>query len=174
MSDWPHAPTHRFEGDNTFFITGATYLKQHLYREPAALDLLQSTLFAEAQKHGCWLQAWVLLSNHYHLVVRCDDGENLRKMIHRFHSASALALNARDGSKNRRVWFQHWDKALTFEASWLVRLRYTHENAVHHGLVADARRYRWCSASSFERTAPAAFVQTVRRMKMDRVKVYEP
>lgn len=169
---WPHAPSHHFAYGNTFFITAGTYLKQHFYRDLGALDQLQTILFAKAQEHECWLQAWCLLSNHYHLVIRAE-GENVRRMIARFHSDSTIALNASDDSKGRKVWYQFWDKTLTFEASWLARLRYTHENAVHHGVVGDARRYRWCSASWFERTAESSFVKTVNRMKIDSVKVYD-
>jgi hypothetical protein len=39
------------------------------------------------------------------------------------------------------VWFQSWDTQLTNEGSWLARLKYTHENAVHHGLVPQATHY---------------------------------
>ncbi len=174
MEDWPHAPIHRFGDETTFFITGATYQKQHFYRDATALDELQAILFAKAQAHGCWLQAWALLSNHYHLVVRSQGGDNIRRMLNRVHAEAAIALNRRDQTAGRQVWFQYWDKTLTFEASWLTRLRYTHENAVHHGLVRDARKYRWCSAGWFERTAPRTFVATVAHMKIDRLNVYEP
>lgn len=171
MFDWPHAPVHRFGSESTFFITGGTYLKQHFYRQPAALDELQSILFATAKEHECWLQAWSLLSNHYHLVLH---GDRVRAMLGRFHSDAAKVLNRRDATQGRRVWFQYWDKTLTFEASWLARLRYTHENAVHHGLVRVATNYPWCSASWFERTGERGFVKTVQRMKIDKVKVYDP
>ena len=173
--DWPHAPIHRFGGETTFFITGATHLKEHLFKAPAALDELQTILFAKAQQHDCSLQGWALLSNHYHLVVQAsDDGENVRRMLSRFHTETAIAINHRDAAKGRRVWFQYWDKTLTFEGSWLARLRYTHENAVHHRLVARATDYPWCSASWFERTASRGFAKAVSQAKIDALKVYEP
>jgi hypothetical protein len=58
--------------------------------------------------------------------------------------------------------------------AWLARLRYTNENAVHHGIVQDARKYRWCSAAAFEETAPRKFVEAVSRVRIDAVKVYDP
>jgi putative transposase len=82
-------------------------------------------------------------------------------------------LNRREGVKGRKVWFQFRDLKLTFESSWLARLRYTHENAVHHGLVHDAANYRWCSASWFSSSAPRSFVETVRRVKVDSINVYD-
>ena len=169
---WPHAPAHHFAYGNTFFITGATYQKQELYTRPAALDELQELLCAKAEQHECELQAWALLSNHYHLVAR-GRGDDVRRMVARFHTEAAIALNRRDGVNGRRVWFQFWDKTLTIEASWLVRLRYTHENAVHHGIVPRATDYSWCSARWFERTAAPSLVRTVERMKTDAVKVYD-
>lgn len=167
---WHHAPAHHFECGNTFFVTGATYRKQPFFEH--ARDSLQERLFALAEQHECSLQSWCLLANHYHLVVRAP-GTNVRRLLSRFHSESAIEMNARDRTPGRRVWFQYWDKTLTFEASWLARLRYANENAVHHGLVRDARNYRWCSASWFERTAPVSFVRTVQRMKIDSLKVYD-
>ena len=173
MPDWPHAPVHRFDDAGTYFITGATLYKQHFFRKPAHLDALQGELFADAQLHECRLQAWSLFSNHYHLVAQTENGQQLHDMLSRFHSKSAIAVNQRDGVEGRQVWYQFWDVQLSYEASWLARLRYTHENAVHHGLVQVAAQYRWCSAAWFERTARPSFVETLRRMKIDRVKIYD-
>jgi putative transposase len=169
---WHHAPAHHFTFGDTFFITGATHHKQHFYRDALALDELREILFANADQHDCTLQAWCLLSNHYHLVVR-GEGGNVRQMLTRVHTEAARARNKTDGVKARHVWYQFWDKTLTFEGSWLARLKYTNENALHHGLVDDARKYKWCSAGWFEETASPAFAAAVRRMKIDAVKIYD-
>lgn len=169
-NDWPHAPVHRLNHAGTYFITGSTLHRQHVYNDPSALDALQALLFAVARKHECALQAWALFTNHYHLIV---EGRSVREMLTRFHAEASIAANARDHTPRRKVWFQFWDRELTFEASWLARLRYTQENAVHHGLVRVATDYRWCSALWFERTARAGLVKTVQRMKIDRLKVID-
>jgi len=169
---WPHSPPHRFN-PGTFFITAGTYQKQHFFRSAPALDALEEALFASAIEEHCFLEAWCLLSNHYHLVVQTEDGANMQRMIRRFHSLSAKAQNTRDGEKGRQVWFQFRETQLTFERSWLARLRYTHENAVHHGLTELATRYKWCSARWFEETGRPAFVATLRGVRMDLVRVLE-
>ena len=171
MHDWPHAPLHRFGQCGIYFVTAGTYQKQHFYRDARALDMLQRTLFEKAQQHHCSLQAWSLFSNHYHFVASADAGECVESMVHRFQVDSAIDTNRRDGAKGRRVWYQARDTLLTYERSWLARLRYTHENPVHHGVVANAKNYRWCSANWFASTARRAFVETVSRMKIDRVNV---
>jgi len=171
--DWPHAPLHRFNDAGIYFITGATLHKQHFYRSPAALDLLQELLFSLARRYFCELQAWTLFSNHYHLVLVSDLGEAVHAMLARFHSDAAKALNRLDGVNGRRIWYQFRDTQLTFEKSWLARLKYTHENAVKHRIVADARNYRWCSAGWFEENARPSLVATLRGVKIDRVNVYD-
>ena len=173
MIDWPHAPPHRFGDAGIYFVTAGTFRKQHFFRDRTALDFVQACLFELATYHGCSLQAWSLFSNHYHLVVEAGAGEQIKALLKRFHVETAKAINARDGAPGRHVWFQYRDTALTFERSWLARLRYTHENAVHHGLVRVASDYSWCSASWFERTARPAFAATVARVKIDRASVYD-
>lgn len=170
--NWHHAPSHHFAYGNTFFVTGATHRKQQFYRDPTALDEPQEILFANAEKHDCFLQSWCLLDNHYHLVTR-GEGTHVKRMLSRLHAEAAIARNKRDGVRGRQVWFQFWDKTLTIEGSWLARLRYTNENAVHHGIVQDARTYRWCSAAWFERTAPVSFGKAVGSVKIDAVKIYD-
>jgi putative transposase len=172
--DWPHAPLHRFrEAGGLYFITGATLYKRHFYKTPAALDLLQELLFTLAKRFFCDLQAWALFPNHYHLVLSADAGEVVRALVARFHSDAAVAINRHEGVSGRRVWFQFRDTELTYERSWLARLKYTHENAVHHRVVSNATNYRWCSAGWFEETARPAFVATLRSIKVDRVNVYD-
>ncbi len=173
MNDWPHAPIHRFGESGVYFVTASTLHKQHFFRTAAALDELRESLFRSAEMFNCWLQAWALLSNHYHLVIASDHGDHVHRMLTAFHVHTAMAINRRDGVKGRKVWFQFHDVRLTIEVSWLARLRYTHENAVHHGLVRDAVNYRWCSASWFADSAPRSFVETVRRIGIDRVNVYD-
>ena len=171
--DWPHAPLHRFGEAGIYFVTASTLYKQHFFADPPSLDTFQELLFDEAARHGCRLQSWSLFSNHYHLVTAADRGPAVRDMIARLHVEAGQFANRRDGATGRRVWFQFRDTQLTFQRSWLARLKYTNENAVHHGLVADAVNYRWCSASWFAASAQPSFVATIRNLKIDRVNVFD-
>lgn len=85
----------------------------------------------------------------------------------RIHSESARSLNRLDGNEGRQVWFQYWDTRLTFQKSYLARIRYVYENPVHHGVVKVASHYRWSSAAWFERHASRAFLRTVQSFKID-------
>jgi putative transposase len=170
MASWPHAPVHLLGARGAYIVTGATHLKQHLFRAPDMLSLVQEQLFALELE---WrLQAWAVFSNHYHFVVLSpEDPGSLRTLIGRLHSLTAREANRRDGIEGRKVWFQFWDTHLGYERSYLARLNYVHQNPVRHGLVPGATAYPWCSAGWSEQQAQPAFVRSVCGFKTDRISV---
>jgi putative transposase len=153
-------------------ITGGTYLKAPILSTPAARELVCTSLFAIAAEQGFTVRAWAVMLNHYHLIFStCVSDPPIKTFVRRFHGATARELNRLDGVKGRKVWFQYWDSHITYEASMLARLRYVHTNPEHHGVVRDARNYPWCSAAWFAQSATPAFVQTVNRMKTDKLTI---
>ena len=153
-------------------VTAGTYHKYPFLNSAARLDLVLDLLLNCAREFGSQLQAWAVLINHYHFVALSpDDPQNLKFMLGKLHGAIACELNARDGTPVRKVFYQYWDTHITFQRSYLARLNYVHQNAVHHGIVRKASEYRWCSAPWFERSARPAFVKSVYRFRTDRVKV---
>jgi putative transposase len=174
---WPHAPTHRLGEAGTFMVTAGTYLKEHFFRGSKRLDYLQDRLLQFVGETGWRLEAWAVFSNHYHFVAHspgdAESAGSLGEMIHRLHNRTSEYLNKVDGAVGRKVWHNFWETKLTFHNSYLSRLRYVHENAVKHGLVAKASLYTWCSAGWLERTASAAMVKALVRFRIDAVKVQD-
>ncbi len=172
FSDWPHAPAHRLGEKGAYMVTAGTYDKHPFLNSRGRLDLALNLLFDCALEFGWQLQAWAVLVNHYHFVaVSPDDPQSLSLMLGKLHGAIARELNAQDGAPERKVFYQFWDTHITFQRSYLARLNYVHQNAVHHGIVRRASEYRWCSAAWFERSARPAFVKSVYRFRTDRIKV---
>ena len=174
MLDWPHAPVHRLSETGAYMITGATYQKAHHLRTAQRLDLVRDSLLAAANEFGWLLQAWAVMSNHYHFVaISPARPESLRDFVSKLHAQTARRINELDAAPGRRVWYQFWDSHITYERSYFARLKYVHENPVHHGLVAAAVNYRWCSAAWFEREADSAFRKTVASFKTDQISVFD-
>ncbi len=174
MTDWPHAPVHRLDQAGTYMVTAGTYLKKHHLRNAERLDVVQDTLFATAAQFGWDLQAWAIMSNHYHFVaISPQNPQSLRKLVSKLHAQTARRLNELDNRPGRKVWYQFFDSRITYERSYLARLKYVHENPVRHRVVRAARNYPWCSAAWFEREADAAFWKTVMSFKVDRVNVVD-
>lgn len=170
MSQWPHAPLHVFVPNAVYMITAGTHEKQHLLDTGIKLGQVESRLHEIFARFGWEVRAWAVLSNHYHVIARAPEaGGELATVIRRFHSVAAADVNRVDGTPGRRVWFQYWDRCLTYEKSYLARLNYVNQNAVRHGLVRVAADYPFCSAAHFERTAKSSFVRTVESFKWDQL-----
>lgn len=169
---WHHRPAHVFVPGALYLVTAGTLHKQHLFHGNERLQLLQKELFASVEAHGWDLQAWALFSNHYHFIAQAPaNATSLRSILRRLHSATSRELNRMDKQHGKQVWFQFWDTCLTYEASYYARLNYVHNNAVHHGLVADAMQYEFCSAAWFAARAAPAFYRKVRSYKYDTIKI---
>ena len=174
MTDWPHAPSHRVLERGTYMVTCGTYLKQHHLDSAQKLTFFRDLLFDSCREFGWDLQAWAILSNHYHWIgASPEHPETLRRLVSKLHTLSAKQLNEWDGKPGRKVWFQHYDSRITFETSYYARLKYVHHNAAHHGVVHSAANYPWCSAAWFERNSRPAFRRMVEQFKTDRVAVVD-
>src|SRR6266568_26602 len=170
--DWHHAPLHRLADNGAYCVTAATYEKKNFFASRDRLDLLVTRFFEFARRYEWSLQAWAFFPNHYHFIAVADNANSLTRLIGDFHSATARELNRIDGT-GRKLWFQFWETHITNPGSYLARLKYVHENAVHHQIVDLAENYKWCSAGWFARNANGAFARAVRSMKFDRVKMLD-
>jgi len=153
-------------------VTAGTMYKREFLDASDKLDLVERTLLS-LSKNSLWqLEAWAVLSNHYHFVARGSlNSVPMVELLRELHSTTARDVNRLDGVQDRAVWYNYWDTRLTYQHSYLSRLSYVHRNAVKHGLVPVANQYRWCSAAWFERTASPAQVKTIYGFKIDHVKV---
>ncbi|MDA0322191.1 MAG: transposase [Verrucomicrobia bacterium] len=174
MNDWPHAPLHRLSDTGSYMVTCGTYRKAHHLRSAERLSLVEESLFAVSNEFGWSVQAWAVLSNHYHFVAASpEESQSLSAMLSKLHSTTARTLNQWDSEAGRKVWYQYFDTRISHQTSYYARLKYVQENPVHHGLVSNAENYRWCSAAWFARNARPSFYRTIQSFKIDRVNVYD-
>lgn len=172
---WPHAPPHYIDRPGVFMVTASTYRKERHFQSRSRLRHLTNLLVDCTEKSGWTMQAWAVLSNHYHFVAASPDESagSLGSLIGEVHRKSASMVNELDGCRGRQVWHNYWDTRLTYEKSYYARLNYVQHNPVKHGLVRHAVDYPWCSASWFAHTADPGFRQMVESFKIDRVNVYD-
>jgi putative transposase len=156
-------------------VTAATYQHQPFYKSAEALDVLMSILTQNLQEAEWTIRAWAVFPNHYHFLANSPEseggGRSLSRLVSRVHMQAAKAINEQQKMPGRKIWHNYWESLITFERSYLARLRYVHRNPEHHGYLKPAELYRWCSASWFAQSAPRAFVRSVDAFKTDRVQV---
>ncbi|MBB5350250.1 putative transposase [Haloferula luteola] len=172
MNSWPHAPPHWNHEPGIYFVTASTYRREFYFHGKDRLDLLQFHLLTVLQASGWRLDAWAIFPNHYHLVLRShSESVRLSRVLGKIHMLTAREINRLDSTPGKKRWHNYRDSRLTFERSYLARLRYVMHNPVHHGYATHPTLYRWCSGSWFSQTASPAFLKTVESFPIDRLKL---
>jgi putative transposase len=154
-------------------VTAGTYGKVRHFSDSERLNVLTSKLMEYANRYDWRLQAWAVMSNHYHFIGFPSDPANLKDFISSLHTETARYVNDLDRTTNRKVWYQYWDSRITYQKSYYARLKYVHGNPVHHGIVPVAENYDWCSAGWFKMNAEPSFRKTVESFKTDTLKVFD-
>jgi len=94
---------------------------------------------------GCKCYAWVLMDNHYHLVIR-PTHQSLQRIMQRINGSYARSFNIRH--HRRGYLFQDRYKSLATQDYWYLRelIRYVHLNPLRAGIVQsldDLSGYYW-------------------------------
>src|SRR5688500_17875306 len=116
--DWTHTPLHRTKDPGWYFITAGTYKKAPFLLDERRRESLIDLIWSCATQMNLIVQAWVVLSNHYHLLLQAAQTSNIPLLAKRVHSINAREVNALDATPGRKVSYQYWDQFITDEKSY--------------------------------------------------------
>lgn len=143
--EWEHLPAgKRFVAEDQALdrlATGPRYLKN-----PAVADVVASAVrYGADHLHLYDLHAWVVMSNHVHMLI--DPQAELSRITRSVKSYSARHANEILGRTGEPFWaiesFDRWVRDLKeFENI----IRYIEFNPVKAGLVANPEDWHWSSA----------------------------
>jgi REP element-mobilizing transposase RayT len=120
---------------------GPTYLAQEAVAQAVAESLHRGVLLGH---YG--LGAWVILSNHIHLLLMPKIAPS--RLLQSLKGASAREANRIMRRTGERFWqAESYDRRVRGEREWKRIANYIEENPVTAGLVLRAEEYRWSSAS---------------------------
>jgi REP element-mobilizing transposase RayT len=128
-------PPHIYEDNTCYFISAGIVRRQRLLDTDAKRILVRDILKEAIKQYGIQLYAWVILANHYHLLLKTADVAPIYKFIKRLHGESAIRLNKLDNMPGRKVWYQYWDRFPRNERDFWAYFNYIHINPVKHGYV---------------------------------------
>lgn len=155
----------------TYFITFATVEWVDVFTRRAYKDILVESLKHCQEKKGLLLYAWVIMSNHIHLIAAAAEGHavpDILRDLKKYTATRILKAIAGNGQESRKHWmlpifakagaanpnnthFQFWRQdnrpvQLTTAAVFEQKLNYLHNNPVTEGDVEQAEDYVYCSA----------------------------
>ncbi len=98
-----------------------------------------------AAAHACALHAYVLMSNHVHLLMTPTHGQSLGKVMKQLNERYVQAIN-RTHQRTGPLWEGRFRSCLVdSEAYLLACYRYIELNPVRAGLVSHPQAYPWSS-----------------------------
>lgn len=127
-----------------YHITARGNERNPIYREEGDYQKFFDFLSELPQRYGILIHGYILMSNHYHLLVETPKG-NITKVMHYLNTTYTGYFN----KKYKRVGhlFQGRYKGILVEKErhLLSVSRYIHLNPVRAGLVKRPEEYRWSS-----------------------------
>lgn len=144
----PHYPPHIYLDHRIYFITARTVNQEPLFNTGEKKEFLSSVIKEASEKFKIEFYAWVILDNHYHLLIRISAGEMLPNFLKIINGKSAFLLNKLEKIQRRKVWFNYWDRCIRNEKDFWKHFNYIHHNPVKHGYVKSqdlVSHYQFCS-----------------------------
>ncbi|NDJ21213.1 transposase [Nostoc sp. B(2019)] len=153
----PHSPPHEVRDKQFYLLTVACYEhKCHINtasRRQQLLDIIfdkfcasgDQERSAEAPTTNLRICAWVILPNHYHLLVQVVNFDVLSDLFRRIHGLVSRQWNIEDNVTKRKIWYRWNDRAIRSERHYYATINYIHYNPVKHGLVKSP--YDWVESS---------------------------
>lgn len=144
-----HQPHHLYIDDHIYFISIHIYENQPILVLPSRKSELKKKLDDEIVKNGCKIIAWVILDNHYHLLMNVERGEDLKRIFKLTHGSTSFRWNKEDKKKGRTVWQNYWDRCMRDEADYWKHFNYIHHNPVKHDYVKHMGNYEFSSFKGY-------------------------
>jgi putative transposase len=134
MSQTPHHPPHIYLDDTWYAITASVYGRHRWLVGDVNKTIVRDKLKELVSTFKASLAAWVILDNHYHLLIKAKTGKDISAMIGQLHGFVSHEINKIEGLK-RRMWDNYWDICIRDEPGYWTRFNYIHHNPVKHGYV---------------------------------------
>ncbi len=139
----------RAVGTDKMFLTEENYLR--------FLQMLQDALAGIAE-----INAYCLLSNHYHLLVRLHETSNhdlLKNALNKVQSKYAKAFNRENGRKGGLFMRPFKRKAIQNDAHLAYITWYIHRNPLHHRYTKNWRTWPYSSYDVYDQ-GRSSFIKT--------------
>ncbi len=149
-----------------YFVTFTVHQWVDVFTRPIYVDgLMESLIYCQKHK-GLEVFAWVVMSNHLHLIVRAKNGD-LSDIIRDFKKFTAKSIykaiedNPKESRKDwllkvlsheGRIWFwqegYHGEEIFSMDF-YHTKVNYIHMNPVRAGIVEKEEEYTNSSAGEF-------------------------
>jgi putative transposase len=147
-----HGPPHPYRDSGYYLLTAANYEHVPIMESADRRTDFEGRLYRELTGVQADIFAWVILPNHYHVLVGIKAFDQVSKAMQLLHGRTAREWNQADGlTGKRRVWYQYSDRMVRNDPHMFRALNYIHYNPVHHGYTDSPYDWPWSSVHNYLR-----------------------
>lgn len=134
--DLPGVPQHVVQRGND---------RQACFFQPNDYLTYLTLLYEASQRHGCAIHAYVLMTNHVHLLVTPGEARAVSCMMQMLGRNYVAHVNVRY-RRTGTLWEGRYKSCLVDSENYVLACyRYIELNPVRAGMVGTAEEYRWSS-----------------------------
>jgi putative transposase len=131
-----HSPPHYVGDSGLYLLTAACYEHRPVIGVDARrMAEFEVELLETLTRHTRECFAWIVLPNHYHVLVSAPDIKGLLKAVGQLHGRTSFRWNGEDALRGRQVWYRAAETEMKSEGHFWATLNYVLHNAVRHGYV---------------------------------------
>lgn len=145
-----HAPPHPFRGAGQYLLTAANFEHVAIMASPDRRTEFEGRLLDAMKEAQAIVYAWVILVNHYHILVGVETLDAVSRALQQLHGTTSREWNLADGlTGKRRVWYKFSDRMIRNDVHFYRSVNYIHYNPVKHGLITDPYEWPWSSLHNY-------------------------
>lgn len=143
----------RIEYEGAFYhVTSRGNERDAVFFEKEDYGKFKDYLKGACEKFGVIIHAYVLMTNHYHLLIETPEG-NLSRVMHYVNGAYTTYINIK-GKRSGHLFQGRYKSIVVDRDSYLLELsRYIHLNPVRAGMVNQASDYAYSSYNAYLKAA---------------------
>ena len=130
-------PPHIYFDQTIYFLTARIYNGQAVLNTPEKKQILTHNIAKNFNLHRYKIFAWVILDNHYHLLLKTFIGRDLSEIMNRIHGQTSFILNKLDNQAGRKIFQNYFDRCARDEKEFWLYFNYIHHNPVKHGYYRE-------------------------------------
>lgn len=145
-----HSPPHYVSDSQTYLLTAACFEHQPVIgSSPERMAYFEKELLEAVTPFAEEIFAWVVLPNHYHVLVRTRHLKELLHSLRLLHGRTAHEWNGDENRRGRQVWCKAVETGMKSERHFWATLNYVLHNAVRHRYVQKWQDWPYSNAAEY-------------------------
>jgi putative transposase len=145
-----HSPPHQDWGLCDYHVSAACYEHQpFIGYSPERMSAFEMELLEAFDKLSDQIDAWCILPNHYHALIRASAVKATLHALGKLHGRTSYQWNGEEKTRGRKTWHNAVERAIRSERHFWATMNYVHHQPVHHHYVEKWQDWPYSSAGQF-------------------------